>query len=538
MTTKQKISLIFVLTSAVVCFVIPFITGLTSIKIFGGKNKFIFKSVSYAEANVITYDITLSSDKEVFSLFPTILNSIHSNLLEHEFANIHVITMPDVTKMDHSILLDMMEKLGFLKKLRIIFYPFKYNIKYKQTLKHVTQATMCRLLIPRILDSSINKLLYIDTDVIVNCPLRELFDIKIKSECGIVARSSTNSNLINEWLKKDGLSSHLHYSGKRSFNAGVLLIDLDKLRKNNFVEETLDVVQKWGINDQIALNLYCNGNYDELPVDYNFWAGRDDVNDIDKHKIVHFAGPNKPWKINYQPYQEQLLWYKYSLVYPQGIKATPPLRPTYILFIKQSSHIDDNKAQENSEVLIPESMLNDKLCRYMINIVAINYNGKNKIKLQDKLKEYSKKTWIEHVFVEMSTDYENNIGNMISKYILVKATQLFAEYVTELYLVINKIPEVENICKFYQDQQYKNIEEIVDTENGMNNYYYHSDENGLNYSNDTCLHISHELYKINLGKLRERREYIENEVEHGEEPSVIFKKLCENNTNSHTTVHI
>lgn len=133
-----------------------------------------------------------------------------------------------------------------------------------------------------------------------------MFDIEIRSECGIVARSSKNTNLINEWLKKDGLIQNLNYTANRSFNAGVLLLSLKKLRENDFVDKTLDLVQKWGVNDQIALNFYCNGKYDELPMEYNFWAGRDDWKDLEKHKIVHFAGPNKPWNINYQPYEEQV----------------------------------------------------------------------------------------------------------------------------------------------------------------------------------------------------------------------------------------
>ncbi|KAH7647718.1 glycosyl transferase family 8 [Cryptosporidium bovis] len=524
MTKKQIISLTFVLTSAIICFVIPFITGLTSVNIFNRKNKLIFKSLSDIESNIVTYDITFSSDNEVFPLFPTLLNSIHSHLLENEFANIHIITMPDVTKVDHSIFLDMMEKLGFLKKLRIIFYPFKFNIKYKQTLKHVSQATMCRLLMTKILDSSINKLLYLDTDVIVNYPLRELFDIQIKSECGIVARSSTNSNLINEWLKKDGLSNYLHYSGKRSFNAGVLLIDLEKLRKNNFVDETLDLVQKWGINDQIALNLYCNGDYDELPMDYNFWAGRDNVNDISKHKIVHFAGPNKPWKINYQPYEEQLLWYKYSLSYPEGNKNIPPIRPTYILLVKY-----------NNDITIPETILNEKLCRYMINIVAINYKGKNKIELEEKIKEYSKKIWIEYTFVNINID-NNNSDNVISKYVLLKAPQLFGEYVSELYLVMNSTPKSKNICSVHENSEDNDIEEMIDQKNEVNDDHYYSDNEMLDKLGNTCLNMNDGLYKINLLKLREKKENIKNIIEHNKE-SNIFDKLCANNINSYIEVH-
>lgn len=84
------------------------------------------------------------------------------------------------------------------------------------------------------------------------------------------------------------------------------MISLNKLRRNHFTDKAMEFVEKWGLNDQIILNLYCNGEYDELPMQYNFWAGRDDYRNTSAHGIVHFAGPNKPWQPNYQPYEEQV----------------------------------------------------------------------------------------------------------------------------------------------------------------------------------------------------------------------------------------
>ncbi|OII75573.1 uncharacterized protein cubi_02094 [Cryptosporidium ubiquitum] len=439
-TLKQKISLVIVILSAIICISVPFIMGISSVKIFHRKNSSIFRSVNDTEG--VKYDITFSSDKQVFPLFPTLLNSIYSNLGLEEYANVHIIVMPDVTPDEYSKLLKLNDNLGFSHKLTLMFYPFTYKLNYKQTLKHVSEATMCRLLLPEILDPRIDKILYVDTDAIINHSLRQLFKTEIKSECGIVARSSTNSNIINEWLKKDDLINYLQYNANRSFNAGVLLLSLNKLRRNHFVNNTLSLVQKWGINDQIALNFYCNGTYDELPMDYNFWAGRDDWKDSVRHKIVHFAGPDKPWKINYQPYEEQLLWYKYFLSYPQGEKMIPPLKPTYIFLLKYNNNLN------NETLVIPEIILNSKKCRYMIHILAINYKGKHKENLEKQIKSYIKDDfWITYNFLNEQSDKYKDPDELVTQYALFKTPQILREYVERTFLVFDNIPNSQYLCK-------------------------------------------------------------------------------------------
>lgn len=169
-TLKQKLSLVIVILSAIVCFTVSFIMGISSVKVFHRKSSSIFNSVN--DTSRVKYEITFSSDKQVFPLFPTLLNSIHSNLGLGEYANIHIIAMPDITSDDYSVLSRLNEELGFSRKLTLIFYPFTYKLKYKQTLKHVSEATMCRLLLPEMLSQRIDKILYVDTDAIVNYSLR------------------------------------------------------------------------------------------------------------------------------------------------------------------------------------------------------------------------------------------------------------------------------------------------------------------------------------------------------------------------------
>jgi lipopolysaccharide biosynthesis glycosyltransferase len=78
----------------------------------------------------------------------------------------------------------------------------------------------------------------------------------------------------------------------RSFNAGVLLLDLDRMRRDDFSRHAIPLVENYAMNDQDALNVYARFNRIELSVDWNAVPNQDPT---DSAKILHFAGSIKPW---------------------------------------------------------------------------------------------------------------------------------------------------------------------------------------------------------------------------------------------------
>jgi len=117
-------------------------------------------------------------------------------------------------------------------------------------------------------------------------------------------------NLMNQWLEKCGSSAR--YPHSRSFNAGVLLIDLDKARANAFTDKIMALWKKHPeCNDQILLNFYCDGVYGELPPQYNVFNTQDDelVNRHQGDFIIHFIGSKKPW--NWYTCPNKWLWLVY-----------------------------------------------------------------------------------------------------------------------------------------------------------------------------------------------------------------------------------
>jgi lipopolysaccharide biosynthesis glycosyltransferase len=166
------------------------------------------------------------------------------------------------------------------------------------TASHVSKMTFARLLIPRVFPDTVSRVLYLDIDTLVLDDLTSIWETDL------------DGALIGAVL--DNLDAHLK-SGKpyyeeaprvkNYFNAGVLLIDLTRWRKEQVTEKALDYMNQHPntpFMDQDALNVVCDGRWKMLDQRWNFhdcWS-RDisRFNPSDRPGIVHFVSTMKPWK--------------------------------------------------------------------------------------------------------------------------------------------------------------------------------------------------------------------------------------------------
>lgn len=132
--------------------------------------------------------------------------------------------------------------------------------------KNYTKYTWYRLLLPDILSSDLNKVLYLDVDTLVCGSLIQLF------KCGI-----ENFALAGVREDKAFMPDNYHRLGidndSQYINCGVLLMNLDYWRKNNLSEkiinwtQTTDKMLKYP--DQDAINVLCKKSKKLLPLKYN-----------------------------------------------------------------------------------------------------------------------------------------------------------------------------------------------------------------------------------------------------------------------------
>jgi lipopolysaccharide biosynthesis glycosyltransferase len=192
---------------------------------------------------------------------------------------------------------------------------------------HVSIATYFRLLIPDLLPQRYEKVIYLDSDIIVNYDISQLWDIDIGEkyllavqDLGILNVSSPNGLIDYQNL---GISPDAKY-----FNAGVLVINLKKWRSEGIAEKIVDYLENnhdfvrfW---DQDGLNAILVGHWGELDPrwnqtpsihKYSSWEESPFSEAAYNHLIhdpyiIHFAQAAKPWNSReYHPANQ--LFFKY-----------------------------------------------------------------------------------------------------------------------------------------------------------------------------------------------------------------------------------
>ena len=187
--------------------------------------------------------------------------------------------------------------------------------------QHLSIETYYRLIIPEIMPDY-HKILYLDCDMVVDHDVAELFDLDL-GKCIIGAAKDIDVagqvNLKqNDWgnyaTNTLGLDKPYDY-----FQAGVLIMDLDGLRKMASSEEMikLAVSASWRCHDQDVLNMICKDRVFYIPQQWNVlmsWeepgrsrmqimkmAPRALYGEYIKARkepyMIHFAGYQKPWDV-------------------------------------------------------------------------------------------------------------------------------------------------------------------------------------------------------------------------------------------------
>lgn len=176
-------------------------------------------------------------------------------------------------------------------------------------------TTYNRILLPSVMDENVEKVLYLDCDMIVTRSLDDLFKTDIENYA-VGAVYDVNGDLIHFY-------NRLHYSYDEGyFNAGMLLVNLSYWRKNEISKAIISFVanNKGTLlnNDQDALNGVLHGKWKKLSATYNAmfpltfqlplgqvaFCEINLLNEMIKQSenpvIVHYIGIKKPWHKEYK----------------------------------------------------------------------------------------------------------------------------------------------------------------------------------------------------------------------------------------------
>lgn len=179
------------------------------------------------------------------------------------------------------------------------------------TRDYYSATTYFRLFIPD-LYPQYDKVLYLDSDIVVLSDIADLYNIDMEDNLVAAAPDDVIQTIkvFQEYAELVvGVTDY-----KRYFNAGILLMNLDELRKFKFQDKFLYLLSKVKFSvaqDQDYLNRLCKGRvklientWDRMPI------GGDTVKREDLH-LIHYNLAFKPWHF------EDILYKEYFWKYAQ-----------------------------------------------------------------------------------------------------------------------------------------------------------------------------------------------------------------------------
>ena len=176
-------------------------------------------------------------------------------------------------------------------------------------LGRLSKETYYRLLIGDILPESVDRLLYLDPDIVINGNLTDFYNLDMQGNT-----VAAGAHLFG-FMEKINLARLGMKKSNRYINAGVLLIDLDMWRKsvtlNQIFEFITANIKKLLLADQDVINvmfehsmLYIDErlyNLDEKTFSvYSRRSAGEKKIDLDWVRnntvVIHFNGKHKPWR--------------------------------------------------------------------------------------------------------------------------------------------------------------------------------------------------------------------------------------------------
>ncbi|MCD8381441.1 MAG: glycosyltransferase family 8 protein [Clostridiales bacterium] len=198
------------------------------------------------------------------------------------------------------------------------------------------QEMYYRLLAPQLLPETLDRILYLDPDILVINPIRPLWETDLEGNLFAAAAHTGKTEIAND-VNRIRLQMENEY-----YNSGVLLIDMARGREEIKPEQIFQYATEHPkgliLPDQDILNVLFGDrikplddyiwNYDARKYsNYQFRSyGESDVGWVMEHTaILHFCGKAKPWKPLYR-HRFGVLYKHYQRLAERFFASTPDVK--------------------------------------------------------------------------------------------------------------------------------------------------------------------------------------------------------------------
>lgn len=179
-------------------------------------------------------------------------------------------------------------------------------LEHAPVLKRISKETYYRLLVLDIIPGDVDRILYMDPDIVVNKSMKKLYNVDFGG--AIVAGAGHTTGCV-EWYNKKRLDMP---PSSQYVNAGVLMFNLDEMRKFCTTQDIFTYIEKnlkklW-LSDQDVIN----GMFGARTVYFDTRVFNLDEKVFKREKkidlewvrsntsVIHYNGSDKPWKSEYK----------------------------------------------------------------------------------------------------------------------------------------------------------------------------------------------------------------------------------------------
>lgn len=299
-----------------------------------------------------------------------LIKILHTNVQEEHMKQIKKYESENVS-------IEFVDLSYYIEKVRDKLYTRDYY----------TNTTYFRLFLPE-LYPQYDKVLYLDSDIIVVGDISELYNTDMGTNLVAAAPDDIiqNSKVFQDYAELVvGVAKYQHY-----FNAGVLLMNLDELRKFKFQEKfiyLLGTVKFSVAQDQDYLNRLCKGRVKLVSHDWDVMPYVNNETKPEDIKIIHYNFAYKPWHFEDVTYNEYFWKYAKKTEFYDEILET------------KASYTDEQKFRDReAEKKLAEMATIENNCvgddrTYRNNFTAVQEGVKksqDRLRVLEKIEQFEK----------------------------------------------------------------------------------------------------------------------------------------------------
>ena len=239
------------------------------------------------------------------------------------------------------------------ENISIEFVDLNYYIRKVKdklyTRDYYSKTTYFRLFIPN-LYPQYDKVLYLDSDIVILDDIAKLFDIDLGDNLVAAAPDDVIQfhPVFQTYAEKVvGVTDYHRY-----FNAGVLLMNLHQLRRFKFQEKfvyLLDKIKFSVAQDQDYLNRLCKGRVKLVDRTWNRMPIEDPKIKTEDVKLIHYNLAFKPWHF------EDILYKEFFWMYAQETEYFDRIQDIRESYTEEERFLDAQKHEKLKKLAKKES---------------------------------------------------------------------------------------------------------------------------------------------------------------------------------------